>query len=187
MYKYIIKLIKTIINFYNKKLVNNIGNNSQLFCRIEKRGSDSQINIGNDCLINGRLVTEINTSKIDIKNNVFIGGKSILDCKDEILIEDDVLVSYECIIFDHDSHSTISKLRKDDLSRFRNNQMKWNEVRSKKIHIKKNAWICARSIILKGVTIGKCSIVAAGSIVTEDVPDFCLVSGNPAKVIKKVE
>ena len=81
MYKYIIKLIKTIINFYNKKLVSNIGNNSQLFCRIEKRNSDSQINIGNDCLINGRLVTEINTSKIDIKNNVFIGGKSIIDCK----------------------------------------------------------------------------------------------------------
>ena len=57
--------------------------------------------------------------------------------KDEILIEDDVLVSYECIIFDHDSHSTISKLRKDDLSRFRNNQMKWNEVRSKKFTLKK--------------------------------------------------
>ncbi len=187
MLKYIVKLIKIIINYYNKKLIDNLGTNSQLFCRIEKRSNDSKINIGNECLINGRLVTETNKSKIEIKNNVFVGGKSIIDCKDQILIEDDVLVSYECLIFDHDSHSIDSKLRKDDLSRFRNNQMKWNEVNSKKIHIKKNAWICARSIILKGVTIGESSIVAAGSIVTKDVPDFCLVSGNPAKVIKKVE
>ena len=64
--------------------------------------------------------------------------------------------------------------------------MNWNEVKSKKIHIKKNSWICARSIILKGVTIGKGSIVAAGSVVTKDVPDFTLVSGNPAKIIKNL-
>ena len=128
MLKYIVKLIKIIINYYNKKLINNLGTNSQLFCRIEKRSDDSKINIGNECLINGRLVTETNKSKIEIKNNVFVGGKSIIDCKDQILIEDDVLVSYECLIFDHDSHSIDSKLRKDDLSRFRNNQMKLNQM-----------------------------------------------------------
>jgi CheY-like chemotaxis protein len=114
------------------------------------------------------------------------GGNTIIDCKDEIHIEDDVLVSYECIIFDHDSHSTNSLLRKNDLKRFKKNDMNWNEVKSKKIHIKKNSWICARSIILKGVTIGKGSIVAAGSVVTKDVPDFTLVSGNPAKIIKNL-
>ena len=41
-------------------------------------------------------------------------------------------------------------------------------------------------MILKGVTIGEGSIVAAGSVVTEDVPDYSLVAGNPAKFIKKV-
>ena len=44
----------------------------------------------------------------------------------------------------------------------------------------------SRSMILKGVTIGEGSIVAAGSVVTEDVPDYSLVAGNPAKFIKKV-
>lgn len=187
MLKVIIKLIKLIIHYVNKKYVTTLGNNTSLFCRIEKRNNDGKIIIGNNCLINGRLTTETETSKIKINNNVFIGGKSIIDCKDEILIEDDVLVSYECIIFDHDSHSIFSKARKDDLSRFKKNQMNWNDVKSKKIHIKKNAWICARSIILKGVIVGQGSIVAAGSVVTKDVPDYTVVSGNPAKVIKKVE
>jgi acetyltransferase-like isoleucine patch superfamily enzyme len=181
-----IKFLKNLLSLYNKKLVNTIGFNSDLFCRIDKRDKNSKIDIGNDCLVNGRLVTEIEKSKIKIEDNVFIGGNTIIDCKDEIHIEDDVLVSYECIIFDHDSHSTNSLLRKNDLKRFKKNDMNWNEVKSKKIHIKKNSWICARSIILKGVTIGKGSIVAAGSVVTKDVPDFTLVSGNPAKIIKNL-
>ena len=42
------------------------------------------------------------------------------------------------------------------------------------------------AIILKGVTIGEGAIVAAGSVVTKDVPDFTLVAGNPARVIKKL-
>ena len=62
--------------------------------------------------------------------------------------------------------------------------MKWDKIKSKKILIKRNAWVCARSIILKGVTIGEGSIVAAGSVVTENVPDYSLVAGNPAKFIK---
>jgi len=138
-------------------------------------------------LIYGRLVTETNKSKIMLGNNVFIGGNSIIDCKEDISIEDNVLVSYECIIFDHDSHSVDKSKRENDLYRFKNNKMNWDEVKSKKINIKKNAWICARSIILKGVTIGEGSIVGAGSVVTQDVPDFSLVSGNPAKFIRKVQ
>ena len=48
--KSLVKLIKIIINYYNKKLINNLGTNSQLFCRIEKR-SDDKINIGNEPLL----------------------------------------------------------------------------------------------------------------------------------------
>lgn len=45
-------------------------------------------------------------------------------------------------------------------------------------------WVGAGSIILTGVTIGNGAIVAAGSVVTKDVPDFAIVAGNPAKVVK---
>jgi len=52
------------------------------------------------------------------------------------------------------------------------------------IHIKKNAWIGANATILPGVTIGENSIVAAGAVVSKDVPDNTVVGGIPAKIIK---
>ena len=57
---------------------------------------------------------------------------------------------------------------------------------TKSIFIKKGAWINFNSIILKGVTIGEGSIVAAGSVVTKDVPDWTIVGGNPAQIIKHI-
>ncbi|OKL40481.1 sugar O-acetyltransferase [Pontibacter flavimaris] len=56
-----------------------------------------------------------------------------------------------------------------------------------KIHIKKNAWIGAQATILQGVTIGENSIVAAGAVVSKDVPDNTVVGGIPAKIIKKIK
>ena len=55
-----------------------------------------------------------------------------------------------------------------------------------KIHIKKNAWIGAGATILQGVTIGENSVVAAGAVVSKDVPDNTVVGGIPAKVIKSI-
>lgn len=55
------------------------------------------------------------------------------------------------------------------------------------IHIKKNAWIGAGAIILQGVTIGENAIVAAGAVVSKDVPDNTIAGGIPAKIIKETE
>jgi acetyltransferase-like isoleucine patch superfamily enzyme len=55
-----------------------------------------------------------------------------------------------------------------------------------KIHIKRNAWIGAGATILQGVTIGENSIVAAGAVVTMDVPDNTIAGGIPAKAIKNI-
>ena len=56
----------------------------------------------------------------------------------------------------------------------------------KPIHIKKNAWIGAGATILQGVTIGENAIVAAGAVVSKDVPDNAIAGGIPAKIIKTV-
>jgi acetyltransferase-like isoleucine patch superfamily enzyme len=53
------------------------------------------------------------------------------------------------------------------------------------INIKDGAWIGAGAIILANVTVGRKSIVGAGAVVTNDVPDFAIVAGNPARVIGK--
>ena len=50
-----------------------------------------------------------------------------------------------------------------------------------------HAFIGARCIIQKGVTIGEKSIIAAGSVVVKDLPSMCIAGGNPAKVIKYLE
>ena len=56
---------------------------------------------------------------------------------------------------------------------------------TKEIVIGDESWIGANAVIVSGVKIGKHAIVAAGSVVTKDVPDFSIVAGNPAKLIKQ--
>jgi len=56
----------------------------------------------------------------------------------------------------------------------------------KPILIRKNAWLGAACTILPGITVGENSIVAAGAVVTKDVPDNCIVAGNPAKLLRKI-
>jgi len=58
-------------------------------------------------------------------------------------------------------------------------------VSTSQIIIEDDVWIGANSVILAGSNIGKHSIIAAGSIVTRPVPSFCIVAGNPARIIKQ--
>eukprot|EP00833_Pecoramyces_ruminatium_P004500 jgi/Orpsp1_1/1178532/evm.model.c7180000065691.1 len=60
-------------------------------------------------------------------------------------------------------------------------------VMTKKIHIKKNAWLGARVCVLPGVTIGENAIIGTASVVTKDIPDRAVAVGNPAKVIKTID
>ena len=55
---------------------------------------------------------------------------------------------------------------------------------AKPVTIGDNVWIGYRAMILKGVTIGNNSVVAANSVVTKDIPANCIVAGNPAKIIR---
>jgi acetyltransferase-like isoleucine patch superfamily enzyme len=59
------------------------------------------------------------------------------------------------------------------------------KVNCKLITIADEVWIGANSVITAGVTIGKHSVIGAGSIVTKDIPEFCVAVGNPARIIKK--
>ncbi len=61
------------------------------------------------------------------------------------------------------------------------------KVKSGKITIKNKAWIGFNCIILKGVILGFGSTVGAGSVLTQDVPDYAIVAGNPIRIIKYVD
>lgn len=99
----------------------------------------------------------------------YINYNCNIACFDKIVIGNNVAISENVTIRDSDNHYLNSR----------------NYKKSKPIIIKDNVWIGLNSTILKGVTIGEGSVVAAGSVVTRSVPDHCLVAGVPAKVIKK--
>lgn len=111
---------------------------------------------------------------------VFAGGKLELGsgffnsnvrirCKESIKIGERVTIAHDVTIMDYDGHY----LTED------------NHQISKPIVIEDGAWICTRATILKGVTIGSGAVVAAGALVTKDVPANTIVAGVPSKVIKK--
>ena len=55
------------------------------------------------------------------------------------------------------------------------------------IEIGSNVWIASRAIILRNIKIGDHSVVSANSVVTKDVPPYCVVAGNPAVVVKRID
>jgi acetyltransferase-like isoleucine patch superfamily enzyme len=69
---------------------------------------------------------------------------------------------------------------------FENTDLRIDEqgISTKPVIISDDVWIGANAVILPGVTIGKHVVVAAGAVVTKDVPDYCVVGGVPAKVIR---
>ena len=93
-----------------------------------------------------------------------------------INIEDNVTISSNSMIFAHVNPSASEFLKKHGYPRT-----------VKPVTIKKGAVISVGCIIIAGVTIGENSIVGAGSVVTQDIPDYCVAIGNPARVIKKIE
>lgn len=173
-------------NIMNRRRLSSIGNNTFIKGKIVKRSSQSNISIGRECLVEGLVVTEKDDSQISIGDNVFIGNATVIDCASSITINDDVLISYDCIVSDNDSHSIKYSERRNDLVSWKQKRKDWRNVRQAPIVISKGAWIGARSVILKGVYIGEGAVVGAGSVVTKDVETYTIVAGNPAKLVRKL-
>ena len=81
-----------------------------------------------------------------------------------------------CMIFAHSNPSANLFLKQGDFPR-----------KVSKVVIKSGAVINPGAIITLGVTIGKNSIISSGSVVTQDIPDYCVVVGNPARIVKKID
>ncbi|AYN02456.1 sugar O-acetyltransferase [Chryseobacterium sp. 3008163] len=108
---------------------------------------------------------------ITIGKNVFINFDCTFLALGGIIIENDVLIGPKVSLIT-ENHPLNPKDRKGLIC--------------KSILIKKNAWIGANATILPGVTIGENAIVAAGAVVSKDVPDNTVVGGIPAKFIKTI-
>lgn len=63
--------------------------------------------------------------------------------------------------------------------------MNAESTNKKGVYLKKGCYIGARSILMPGITVGECSIIGSGSVVTRDIPPYSIAFGNPAKVIRE--
>jgi acetyltransferase-like isoleucine patch superfamily enzyme len=155
--------------------------------RLDVRGPGCSLRIGDESDLAGAgLVLETAGSKITIGSRSVVGGQTILDAASAITIGDDVLVSFEVLIFDHDSHALDFAHRQGDVPRWLRGEKEWTHVQRAPVAIGDKAWIGARAIVLKGVTVGEGAVVGTGSVVTRDVPPWTLVAGNPARVIREL-
>jgi acetyltransferase-like isoleucine patch superfamily enzyme len=169
----------TIVNFGKNAEILNEGTfllgvkSSRYFPYPEKKPCALQMYENAKIAIKNRVITASGVLILLAKNaflelnDVSINYNTKISCSERIHIGRNVKISWEVQIMDSDGHSING------------------EANTKPIHIGNNVWIGNRATILKGVTIGDGSVVAAGTIVTKDVPPNSLVAGVPGKIIKE--
>lgn len=114
-------------------------------------------------------------SHLQIGNNVFIGElNNIRAGGGNLLICDNVTIA---------EHVTIVCSNHGIKANMLIRQQPWDTVKTG-VTIGEDVWIGANAVILPGTTIGKGSIIGAGSVVTKDIPEYSIVCGNPARIIR---
>jgi acetyltransferase-like isoleucine patch superfamily enzyme len=130
--------------------------------------SNATFKVNNTKLCNGCKVKIGKGANLEI-GNTYINSNINICCNDKIVIGDGGGIAEDVIIRDSDEHD----IKYDGYKK--NNS----------IIIGDHIWVGMRAIILKGVTIGNGAIIAAGSVVTKDIPPKVLAGGVPAKIIKE--
>jgi acetyltransferase-like isoleucine patch superfamily enzyme len=154
--------------------------------RIQTAQTGNHLTIGKESLIQASIVFERGDAQVSIGERTFIGG-ALLGCAECIEIGNDVEIAWGTTIIDHNSHAVAYSERSQDVVNSLYGKTKdWSNVKRKKITIGDKSWIGFNAIIMKGVSIGEGAIVAAGSVVTKDVPPYTIVGGNPARIIREL-
>lgn len=153
------------------------------------------LEIGKNSFLGCQFIFEKDSGHIKIGDNVSIGGGTKIISINNIDIGNDVIIAWDCTIYDHNSHSIYWEERRNDIMQIRKDFLEFNDITRRKdwgnvknapIIIKDKVWIGFGATILKGVTVGEGAVIAARSVVTKDVPPYTVVGGNPALVLKKI-
>lgn len=195
------KLRTIFYRHYNKLLFwacgIDYGRNLRVYNKVYVLGR-GQVTIGDDFLfqsgdsinpicknIRGAIYTVTPESRIEIGDRVGISS-ACLWAKEKITIGNDVNIGGDCLIMDNDAHSHDYLQRRGDYTKKVGQEDYLKTIPVAPIQIDDDVWIGARCQILKGVHIGARSIIAAGSVVTSDIPADVIAGGNPCKVIRRI-
>lgn len=160
-----------------------IGTNALVHAQIQHIGNGKLV-VGNNSVVNGFLSLQRDGAEIRIGNNSGVNAGTVITAGQSVVIEDDVLISFNCAIMDCDGHSLRLSERRGDLQHHR--KPSFDKAVARPVNICHGAWLGAHCIVLKGVRVGVGAIVAAGSVVTRDVPDWTIVAGNPARTVRTI-
>lgn len=134
-----------------------------------KLEENSKLTVGNHfSIFNGCDIRIFKGGTLSLDSG-YINSDTQIICAKNISIGKDVAIAKDVIIRDTDAHYVLGK----------------EHEMIKPVKIGNHVWIGTRAIIMKGVTIGDNSIIAAGAVVTKDVPSNVIVAGVPAKIIRK--
>jgi maltose O-acetyltransferase len=148
-------------------------------------GERAAIRIGPYTHIHGWLRTLNAGGSICLGTGCFVGAGSRIWAQSSVSIGNHVLIAHLVDVHDTNSHPTGALARRRDFQQMVAGDPKDTScVAAAPIVIEDDVWVGFKSSILKGVHVGRGAIIAAGSMVTKDVPAWTIVAGNPATIIR---
>jgi len=180
----ILSTIFTMISFFLKGV--KLGKKCRFYgLLISFRMEDSRIEIGDGCSFRSNFVSNLvgmnrkciittlsRNAVVSIGNNSGFSG-TVIAAAGSIKIGNNVLCGANTTITDFDWHGIMPDKRR-------------NPEKPVPVNIEDNVWIGLNCLILKGVTIGRNSVIGANSVVTKDIPENVVAAGNPCRIIKKI-
>lgn len=148
--------------------------------------NSSSVSLGDNVNLYAKVICSKGVFKIN--DNVFINEGTQIRCHHKIEMGSNIFISYECIIFDTNTHSLHHYDRREEIKKgFPNSTFQDDDlitkIKTAPISLSDDVWIGTRAIIFKGTSLGKAVIVGAASVVSGiDVPDEKKVLGNPAQI-----
>ena len=150
-------------------------------------GDSSKISVGRHTHVLGELFTFAHGGKIKIGEWCYVGQGSRIWSAASIEIGDRVLISHSANIFDSLTHPLHAGARHEQVRQiFEHGHPLKISLDESPVKIGDDAWIGAGAMVLRGVTVGEGGVVAAGAVVTKDVPAYSIVAGNPAVFIREL-
>lgn len=144
-----------------------------------------RIHIGPRSMVRGELFVFGHGGRISVGSDCYIGEHSRIWSGVSVTISDHVLISHGVSIMDNLTHPIDPIARRRQVRAiYESGHPRQIELDDRPVTIERDAWIGAHALVLRGVTIGEGAIVAAGAVVTKDVPAYSVVAGNPARIIR---
>jgi len=120
-----------------------------------------------------RNITLYNPARIHFGNNIYIAYGCWLSAGEDIVVDDEVIFGPYCVVAS-ENHSRL------------NGSFRFGEMKRAPIRIKRGSWLSAHVTLTAGSVIGEGSLIAAGAVVTKEIPANVLAGGVPARVLKEI-